>query len=152
MERQRSRYQWNDLPGARDLDLLGSKGVVRSPEGEWYHSERYPRAYRIGVLDVAGVSTSICSKDFRSVPEPSTAFGTLFHLISVRTVPPLRELVVLEARAHRMNGTNVNGGVFPFCLRILQARDVGIHFFRIQYLRRLCSNGTIMEMFVKYRA
>ena len=25
-----------------EFDLLGSKGVVRSPEGQWYHSEKYP--------------------------------------------------------------------------------------------------------------
>ena len=25
-----------------ELNLLGSKGVVRSPLGEWFHSERYP--------------------------------------------------------------------------------------------------------------
>ena len=136
MERQRSRYQWNDQPGARDLDLLGSKGVVRSPEGEWYHSERYPRAYRIGVLDVAGVSTSICSTDFRSVPEPSTAFGTLFHLISVRTVPPLRELIVLEAREHRMNDTDVNGGVFHVFSQVLTGARSWNTLLGIRYLRR----------------
>ena len=25
-----------------ELDLLGSRGIVRSPQGEWFHSERYP--------------------------------------------------------------------------------------------------------------
>jgi hypothetical protein len=50
-----------------------------------------------------------------------------------------------------MNGTNVNGGVFPVFLRCLQARAVGIHFFRIRYLSSMGCNGTINEMFVKYR-
>ena len=27
---------------SEELDLLGSKGVVRSPQGEWFHAEKYP--------------------------------------------------------------------------------------------------------------
>jgi hypothetical protein len=25
-----------------ELNLLGSNGIVRSPQGDWYHSEKYP--------------------------------------------------------------------------------------------------------------
>ena len=27
---------------SEELDLLGSKGIVRSPQGEWFHAEKYP--------------------------------------------------------------------------------------------------------------
>ena len=45
--------EYNELQGSTDgfteneFDLLGSKGYVRSPDGEWVHLERYPDGRRM---------------------------------------------------------------------------------------------------------
>lgn len=39
--RQSTQLDQNDFT-QNELDLLGSKGIVRSPEGAWVHIEKYP--------------------------------------------------------------------------------------------------------------